>query len=178
MIQGVAWSGDAGPVTSVEVSVDGGRSWKPAVLRPGQRTQFGWRQWGFHWTPSQEAYYTILARARDAAGNAQPLDEEWNPAGYSWNVVPRVGVDAVKELSAASPALPPAAPNAAQPAVFRSACAVCHEDDVVRQQRLTRAQWDREINKMTGWGAKVKDEDRAGLLDYLFSNYGPRARNR
>jgi hypothetical protein len=29
---------------------------------------------------------------------------------------------------------------------------------------------------MTGWGAKVKDEDRAALLDYLFANYGPRPR--
>ena len=178
MIQGVAWSGDAGPVTSVEVSVDGGRSWKPAVLHPEQRTQFGWRQWSFNWTPSQEAYYTILARAHDAAGNTQPLDEEWNPAGYSWNVVPRVGVDVVKELSVAPATMPPASPSSPLPAVFKSACAVCHEDDVVRQQRLTRAQWDRELNKMTGWGAKVKDEDRAGLLDYLFSNYGPRPRNR
>jgi len=178
MIQGVAWSGDAGPVTSVEVSVDGGRTWKPAVLRPEQRTQFGWRQWGFNWTPSQEAYYTILARAHDVAGNTQPLDEEWNPAGYSWNVVPRVGVDAVKELSGSSPAMPPAGSSSAPPAAFKSACAVCHDDDVIRQQRLTRAQWDRELNKMTGWGARVKDEDRAGLLDYLFSNYGPRPRNR
>ena len=50
---------------------------------------------------------------------------------------------------------------------------VCHDDDVIRQQRLTRAQWDREINKMTGWGAEVKDEDRDSILDYLFSNYGP-----
>jgi len=178
MIQGVAWSGDAGPVTSVEVSVDGGRSWKPAVSRPEQRTQFGWRQWSFNWTPSQEAYYTILARAHDAAGNTQPLDEEWNPAGYSWNVVPRVGVDVVKELSIAPATMPPASPSSPPPAVFKSACAVCHEDDVVRQQRLTRAQWDRELNKMTGWGAKVKDEDRAGLLDYLFGNYGPRPRSR
>lgn len=55
---------------------------------------------------------------------------------------------------------------------------MCHGDDVISQQRLTRAQWDRELNKMVGWGAKVKDEDRAGLLEYLFTNYGPRPRNR
>ena len=101
-IWGVAWSGDAGPVTAVDVSVDGGRTWKPAALRAEQRTSFGWRQWELKWTPPQEAYYTILARARDAAGNTQPLDQEWNPSGYEWNVVPRVGVDVVKELSAAS----------------------------------------------------------------------------
>ena len=84
------------------MSVDGGRTWKPAALHPDQRTQFGWRQWEFNWTPTREAYYTILARARDAAGNTQPLDQEWNPSGYAWNVVPRVGVDVVKELSGAS----------------------------------------------------------------------------
>ena len=176
MIRGVAWSGDAGPVTAVDVSVDGGRTWKPAALRQDQRTQFGWRQWEFNWTPSREAYYTILARAHDAAGNTQPLDQEWNPSGYGWNVVPRVGVDVVKQLSSISRTTQSTNSNLAQPAAFKGACAVCHDDDVIRQQRLTRAQWDREINKMAGWGAKVKDEDRAGFLDYLFTNYGPRNR--
>lgn len=52
----------------------------------------------------------------------------------------------------------------------------CHEDDVIRQQRLTRAQWDAEINKMTGWGATVPAEDRDALLDYLATAFGPRPR--
>jgi hypothetical protein len=161
----------------VDVSTDAGRTWKPAALRQDQRTQFGWRQWEFNWTPPQEAYYTILARARDAAGNTQPLDQEWNPSGYSWNVVPRVGVDVVKQFSGAAAPLPSGS-NAAQPAALKTACGICHDDDVIRQQRLTRAQWDRELNKMTGWGAKVNDADRSGLLDYLFGNYGPRPRGR
>jgi DMSO/TMAO reductase YedYZ molybdopterin-dependent catalytic subunit len=178
VIRGVAWSGDAGPVTTVNVSVDGGRTWKPATMRQDQRTQFGWRQWEFNWTPSRESYYTILAQAHDAAGNTQPLDQEWNPSGYEWNVVPRVGMDVVKELSRIPQTTPPSGSIVAQPAAFKGACAVCHDDDVILQQRLTRAQWDREVNKMIGWGAKVKDEDRAGFLDYLFTNYGPRPRNR
>ena len=41
----------------------------------------------------------------------------------------------------------------------------------MQQQRLTGAQWDREINKMTGWGAPVKAEDREAILDYLSSQY-------
>ena len=177
-MRGVAWSGDAGPVTAVDVSIDGGRNWKPAALHQGQQTQFGWRQWDFNWTPSQEAYYTILARARDAAGNTQPFDQEWNPSGYGWNVVPRVGVDVVKELSSAPQPAQPSVAQAAPPVGFRNACLVCHEDDVIRQQRLTRAQWDRELKKMTGWGARIKDEEREGFLDYLFANYGPRPRSR
>ncbi len=175
-IRGVAWSGDAGPVAAVDVSVDNGRNWKPASLDSGQRTQFGWRQWEINWTPSQEAYYTILARARDEAGNTQPLRQEWNPSGYLWNVAPHVGIDAVRTLLAASSPAQPAGSSMAPPAAFQNTCIVCHEDDVIRAQRLTRAQWDRELKKMTAWGAQVKDADRDGLIEYLFTNYGPRGR--
>ena len=55
-------------------------------------------------------------------------------------------------------------------------CLSCHDEDVIRQQRLTRAQWDGEINKMVGWGAKVSDQDRSALLDYFTARYGPRLR--
>jgi DMSO/TMAO reductase YedYZ molybdopterin-dependent catalytic subunit len=180
VIRGAAWSGDAGPVEAVDVSVDGGRRWRPATLHRDQRTRFGWRQWEFEWTPSQDAYYTLLARARDTAGNIQPLDQEWNPSGYGWNVVPRTRINVVRELPGdrAPAGIAPAASvtTVAQPASFRSSCGVCHEEDLIRQQRLTRADWDREINKMIGWGAKLTDEDRAGFLDYLSGNFGPHPR--
>src|SRR5258708_18564613 len=87
-ISGVAWSGDAGPITAVDVSIDGGRSWHAAKLGREQ-SQFGWRLWELAWTPQREAYYTIMARARDTAGDTQPFDQEWNPAGDGWNVVQR-----------------------------------------------------------------------------------------
>ena len=173
-IRGVAWGGDASPVTAVDVSVDGGRNWKPAALRKNQRTQFGWRQWELNWTPARESYYTILARARDAVGNTQPLDQEWNPSGYAWNVVPRAGVDVVAEVSRTRAPARPSGSNIAQPATFKNACLACHDDDVIGQQRLTRAQWEREIQKMIDWGARMRDEDREGFLDYLFNNYSPR----
>ena len=175
-IRGVAWSGDAGPVTGVDVSVDGGRSWRPASLKRDQRTQVGWRQWERNWTPDREAYHSILSRARDAAGNTQPFDQEWNPSGYSWNVIPRVGVNVVRARSEIAPPARLPAATTKLPAELTTACVVCHDADVIRQQRLTRAQWDLELNKMIGWGAKVNDEDRGRLLDYLFSNFGPRRR--
>jgi len=87
-------------------------------------------------------------------------------------------VDVVKELSGAPRPASPAGSAVTEPNGFGNACGACHDDDVIRQQRLTRAQWDREIGKMTGWGAQVKDEDRSGLLDYLLRNYGPRPRGR
>jgi len=175
-IRGTAWGGEA-PVAAVDVSVDGGRSWRPASLRREERTKFGWRRWEHQWTPSREAYYTILARARDAAGNTQPFDQEWNPSGYGWNVVQRTAVNVVNELSVDAPGARTAAPGMAPPAAFKTSCVTCHDDDVVRQQRLTRGQWEAEINKMINWGAKVPVEDRDTLLDYLVGTAGPRLRN-
>jgi DMSO/TMAO reductase YedYZ molybdopterin-dependent catalytic subunit len=175
VIRGTAWSGDAGPVTSVDVSVDTGRTWQPATLRRGQRTNFGWRLWEYRWTPPREAYYTILVRARDAAGNTQPLEQEWNPSGYNWNVVPRIGV-VVGKSAIVSGTTPGDATPITAPSTLKSTCLSCHDEDVIRQQRLTRAQWDAEINKMMGWGAKVSDQDRSALLDYFVARYGPRSR--
>ena len=169
-IQGVAWSGDSGPVAAVEVSVDGGRTWSAATLLAGQRTRFGWRQWQFRWTPAREAYYNVIARARDAAGNVQPFAQEWNPAGYGWNVTPRIGVNVARSGGAPQEATLEAAP--APDERLRRTCLLCHGDDVIRQQRLTRAQWDRELTKMSGWGAPLRPEDRGSFLDYLVKYFG------
>lgn len=174
-IRGAAWSGDAGPVTRVDVSVDEGRSWSRATMPGNQRTDYGWRLWSYRWTPRREGDHAILVRARDAAGNTQPLAQEWNPSGYLWNVVPRVSVRVASEPGRKDGLVggvtdPPA------PAALKSSCLACHDEDLIRQQRLTRAQWDAEINKMTGWGAKVSDQDRSALLDYFVARYGPRRR--
>lgn len=158
VVQGAAWSGDSGPVTRVDVSVDDGRMWKAARLS-GEATTFGWRLWEFRWTPSAERPRTILARARDRAGNVQPMAQEWNPSGYLWNVVARAERNPLADPSLGG--------SAAAPPSFRASCLVCHDDDIIRQQRLTREQWERELNKMIGWGARVAPEDRAALLDYL-----------
>jgi sulfite oxidase len=175
-IRGAAWSGDAGPVNSVDVSLDGGRTWTPATMRRDQRTEFGWRLWEYRWTPRRQAYYTIFVRARDAAGNTQPLEQEWNPSGYGWNVAPRIRV--VVDSSVMVSGTVGGAPDQAAPPPpsYKASCLACHDEDVIQQQRLTRPQWEAEINKMTGWGAKVPDQDRSALLDYLATRHGPRSR--
>jgi DMSO/TMAO reductase YedYZ molybdopterin-dependent catalytic subunit len=159
VVRGTAWSGDAGPVTGVDVSVDRGRTWKPARLT-GQATRFGWRLWEFPWTPPDDSHHTVLARARDASGDVQPIVPEWNPAGYLWNAIARADLNIPASTSTPSP-------GAAPPTVLRESCLVCHQEDVIRQQRLTREQWDRELDKMIGWGARVRPPDRETLLDYL-----------
>lgn len=153
-IRGVAWAGDAGPVVAVEVSSDNGQSWEPAQLFKDQETQFGWRQWVFPIDAKQLKSSDVIVRARDAAGNTQPLEQEWNPSGYLWNVAQRASLRPQE-----------------QPAVLENACLECHGTDVIRQQRLTRAQWDREITKMSNWGAQVKAEDRETLLNYLATQF-------
>jgi molybdenum-dependent oxidoreductase-like protein len=156
----------------VDVSVDQGRTWKAAKLT-GPATAFGWRLWEFSWTPAREQRYTVLARARDTSGDIQPVVPEWNPSGYLFNAIARVDVNAGSNV-ATPPADSAAATNVQQAAGFRERCLVCHDDDVIRQQRLTRAQWDRELNKMIGWGARVQPEERQSLLDYLLRIAGPR----
>ena len=139
--------------------------------------EFGWRQWEYGWTPSREAYYTILARARDAAGNTQPFDQEWNPSGYGWNVVPRVGVNVVTELSDTRQRVQPERrPASHRPphSRMRASPAMMTTSSGNNVSRVPSGIG--EINKMIGWGASVKDEDRRALLDYLFSNFGPRPR--
>jgi len=46
-------------------------------------------------------------------------------------------------------------------------CFICHTQDMIDSQRLTRTQWEKELKKMSNWGAQVTDSDQPILLDYL-----------
>jgi DMSO/TMAO reductase YedYZ molybdopterin-dependent catalytic subunit len=88
-LQGRAWSGWA-PVEAVEVSIDGGASWSAASL--GEPAADGaWRGWTFAWD-AQPGEHELCSRARDAAGNEQPVDADWNVGGYANTSVQRVPV--------------------------------------------------------------------------------------
>lgn len=166
-LRGAAWSNES-PVSLVEVSTDGGRTWRTARLGK-DAARFGWRQWEFDWTPPQEAYYTVMVRARNAAGDAQPFTQEWNPSGYGHNVVHAVRLNAT---SAPKPPAPPAAPPAVEaPASFRQVCLGCHGEEAMAQQRLNRTQWEREVEKMQRWGARVTPENKDAIVDYLHKRY-------
>jgi hypothetical protein len=54
-----------------------------------------------------------------------------------------------------------------------TACLECHEARIVLQQRLSKAAWTKEVDKMTKWGAVVDPADRDALIDYLSSNFSP-----
>ena len=88
-LEGKAWSGH-GPVTSVQVSTDGGESWAEAELG-AELGPHAWRGWTHEWD-APEGEHVICSRATDAAGNAQPLEPPWNLKGYANNAVERIPV--------------------------------------------------------------------------------------
>ena len=49
-------------------------------------------------------------------------------------------------------------------------CVACHGLRFIHTQRLSRAAWQKELDKMAGWGAVMKDKDL--LLEYLTAEYG------
>jgi hypothetical protein len=51
-------------------------------------------------------------------------------------------------------------------------CTECHEARIILQQRLSKAAWTKEVDKMIKWGAVVDASDRDPLIDYLSSNFG------
>ena len=54
-----------------------------------------------------------------------------------------------------------------------NACLSCHEARIIVQQRLSKAAWTREVDKMTKWGAPVDPKDHDALVDYFSANFGP-----
>jgi sulfane dehydrogenase subunit SoxC len=90
VLRGRAWSGQA-EVAAVEISTNGGASWHEAELEPPTLGRWAWRGWAFHWD-ARPGEHELCCRARDAAGNRQPLEPEWNLGGYANTAVQRVPV--------------------------------------------------------------------------------------
>jgi hypothetical protein len=51
------------------------------------------------------------------------------------------------------------------------ACTECHEARIILQQRLSKATWTKEVDKMIKWGAVVDAHDHDALIDYLSTNF-------
>jgi len=85
VVLGAAYAGEA-RVERVEVSLDGGTSWKPAQLI-GPDEPFAWRQWQYVWEQAPRGDYTLMARATDDQGRQQPMQAAWNSLGYGNNGV-------------------------------------------------------------------------------------------
>jgi DMSO/TMAO reductase YedYZ molybdopterin-dependent catalytic subunit len=89
-LRGMAWAGEE-RVTKVEISTDAGVSWREAQLSP-KDLPFTWRLWTLDWKPSKPGYHTVLSRATDSTGRVQPMVATWNPSGYLFNAIDRIGL--------------------------------------------------------------------------------------
>jgi DMSO/TMAO reductase YedYZ molybdopterin-dependent catalytic subunit len=70
MLKGIAYGGDAQGVSKVEVSFDGGGTWREAKIEyPG--TKLAWALWSYPWTPERPGEYELAVRATDGAGRPQ-----------------------------------------------------------------------------------------------------------
>jgi hypothetical protein len=64
-------------------------------------------------------------------------------------------------------------PAGAMQSKATTTCLECHEARIILQQRLSKAAWAKEVDKMTKWGALVEPADREALIDYLSANFSP-----
>jgi DMSO/TMAO reductase YedYZ molybdopterin-dependent catalytic subunit len=91
LLRGRAWSGWA-PVAGVRVSLDGGATWDDAELERDLESPWAWCAWSYEWNAAP-GRHELCFRARDEAGNEQPLEPDWNVGGYANNAVHRVVVN-------------------------------------------------------------------------------------
>jgi sulfite dehydrogenase (cytochrome) subunit A len=90
-LKGIAFDGGSG-IKEVAVSTDGGQSWTPAKLGKNLG-KYSFREWQL---PLKLAAgpHELKVRATSNAGEVQPAEPRWNPAGYLRNVVETVRVTA------------------------------------------------------------------------------------
>ncbi|GAA2578949.1 sulfite oxidase [Actinomadura fulvescens] len=87
VLTGRSWSGN-GRIRRVEVSVDGGATWRRARTS-GPHPARGWVRWEFPWRPKAPGRYELLARAVDETGAGQPATAPYNTLGYLFGAVVR-----------------------------------------------------------------------------------------
>jgi hypothetical protein len=92
-VKGIAWDGGRG-IANVDVSADGGRSWRSATLGT-DHGRFSFRSFSQSFTPAERGTLTVMARATNRAGATQTMELILNPAGYHHNVVQRIAINAV-----------------------------------------------------------------------------------
>lgn len=93
-VTGVAWNDGQTKLAAVEVSVDGGQSWRRAELAH-PASPYAWHPFKLS-VKLPAGKHSVLSRAVDVLGNSQPLDGgiHWNPAGYIWSGVDEVAFEA------------------------------------------------------------------------------------
>jgi mono/diheme cytochrome c family protein len=140
-IPGVAFSGERG-IAGVEVSLDGGVSWRRAELTGPDLGRDAWRTFALE-TTLAPGKHVVCSRAADTAGDVQPRDRQENDRGYgntSWldhalaieafDVLPeRVAADVERQAAAKEPIALGAQAERGREVFLRRAkpqCGTCH----------------------------------------------------
>jgi len=89
-LRGIAFSGGQG-ISRVLVSADGGQAWQEARLGE-DLGRYSFREWWLA-LPLGRGKHRIQVRAFTAAGETQPFEPLWQPAGYMRNVVETVNLE-------------------------------------------------------------------------------------
>jgi sulfite dehydrogenase (cytochrome) subunit A len=90
-LKGIAFDGGKG-IKEVAVSIDGGQNWTPAKLGK-DLGKYSFREWKLK-VKLAAGPQQLKVRATSNAGETQPMEPKWNPAGYLRNVVETVRVTA------------------------------------------------------------------------------------
>ena len=90
-LKGIAFDGGSG-IKEVAVSIDGGKSWLPAKLGK-DFGKYAFREWSLS-VKLAAGPSDLKVRATSNAGEVQPMEPRWNPAGYLRNVVETIRVTA------------------------------------------------------------------------------------
>ncbi|MBZ5561863.1 MAG: molybdopterin-dependent oxidoreductase [Acidobacteriia bacterium] len=94
IVRGAAWAGEKS-ISKVELSTDGGRSWKAAQLLDRSQ-RYMWVRWQSAWKIASPGPHELVVQATDAEGNSQPAVR--NPErldGYERNECQRVRVQVI-----------------------------------------------------------------------------------
>ena len=79
-LKGIAFDSGVG-VNKVDVSIDGGRTWRGATLGESLG-RFSFREWKLATTFPGKGSTVLMVRASNNNGEVQPLKADWNPGGY------------------------------------------------------------------------------------------------
>jgi DMSO/TMAO reductase YedYZ molybdopterin-dependent catalytic subunit len=90
-LKGIAFDGGKG-IKEVAVSTDGGKTWMPTKLGK-DLGRYSFREWKLP-VKLAAGSHQLQVRATNNAGETQPNEPRWNPAGYLRNVIETVRVTA------------------------------------------------------------------------------------
>jgi hypothetical protein len=87
-VRGISFGGDCG-VAQVELSADGGRSWRKTELGRDEGA-YSFRQWSTQVTTPKSGKVMLDVRCTNAKGEVQPSSPNWNGGGFMRSVIERV----------------------------------------------------------------------------------------